>query len=122
MKRIFLANLADPRFPMGSDGYEANRIDYRMIIENAVRIPLDRQTGASIDEMRKGIRILDALDRAIGDTPLELEDADWEFLKQKVEHFPWAGTDRRFLQFYDAVMNATEDAASRANGLIATRA
>lgn len=107
MKRIYLASLPDPRFPVGSDDYEANRVDYRNIIENVVRIPLDRQQGATIDEMRKGIRILDALDAAQQDV-LALEDADWEFLKSKVEKFPWAGTDRRFLKFYDDVTGATE--------------
>lgn len=112
MKRIALLSLPDPRFSAGDPGYEANRVDYRDIIENAVRIPLDRQAGATVDEMRKGIRILDALDRvtwssADGDI-LELEDADWEFLKSKVEKFPWAGTDRRFVRFYDDVMSATE--------------
>ena len=121
MKRIYLAVMADPRFPLGSDGYDVNRVDYRMIIENAVRIPLDRQTGASIDEMRKGIRILDALDAAKDDV-LALEDADWEFLKQKVEKFPWAGTDRRFLEFYDAIMHATDFTPTRTNGLVATQA
>lgn len=80
-------------------------ISYRTIVEQAVRIPLDRQNGATIDEMRKGIRVLDALDRANGS--LELEDADWEFLKTKVEKMPWAAVDRRFVQFYDDVMQAT---------------
>ena len=121
MKRIYLAVIADPRFPLGSEGYDANRVDYRIIIENAVRIPLDRQSGASIDEMRKGIRILDALDAAQNDV-LALEDADWEFLKHKVEKFPWAGTDRRFLEFHDAILNATDSAEARANGLSAARA
>lgn len=119
MKRIFLASLPDPRFPIGTSEYEANRVDYRNIIENAVRIPLDRQSGATVDEMRKGIRILDALDAAIGDAPLELEDADWEFLKSKVEKFPWAQTDRRFIRFYDDVMQATDAprVPSRADGV-----
>lgn len=78
-----------------------------MIVEQAIRIPLDRQNGATIDEMRKGIRVLDALD-ATRDDVLELEDADWEFLKSKVERYPWAGTDRRFLQFYDDITGATD--------------
>lgn len=80
-------------------------IDYRTIIDQAIRVPLDRQNGATIDEMRKGIRVLDALDRANG--TLELEDADWDFLKQKVEKMPWAAVDRRFVRFYDDVMQAT---------------
>ena len=120
MKRIALLSLPDSHFPLGDPGYEANRVDYRNIIENAVRIPLDRQAGATVDEMRKGIRILDALDAApLGDGVLELEDADWEFLKQKVEKFPWAGTDRRFIRFYDDVMSATDAprVPARADGL-----
>jgi len=68
MKRIALLSVPDPRFPHPSDpGYEANRVDYRLLIENAVRVPLNRETGASIEEMRKGVRILDALDRARDD-------------------------------------------------------
>ena len=101
-------SVPDPRFPHPSDpGYEANRVDYRLLIENAVRVPLNRETGASIEEMRKGVRILDALDRARDDV-LSLEDADWEFLKTKVDKLPWAGTDRRFVRFYDDIMQATD--------------
>jgi hypothetical protein len=91
MKRIPLEILGD--------------VSYRTIIEQAVQLPLDRTTGATIDEMRKGIRVLDALEHANG--TLELEDADWEFLKAKVERMPWARVDRRFVQFYDDVMGAT---------------
>jgi len=117
MKRIALLSLPDPRFPHPSQPeYEPNRVDYRVLIEGAIRVPLDRQNGASIDEMRKGIRVLDALDRASIENVhspqdrgmLVLEDADWEFLKSKVEHMPWAMTDRRFVQFYDDIQGATE--------------
>jgi len=107
MKRILLRSLPDPRFPLGTPEYDVNRVDYRTIIEQAVRRPLNRQSGATIDEMRKGIRVLDALEHARGDV-LELEDADWEFLKQKVDVLPWAVVDRRFVQFYDEVSSATD--------------
>lgn len=107
MKRILLKNLPDPRWPLGTEGYEANRVDYRVVVEQCVRLPMDRQAGASIEEMRKGIRILDALDRA-RDNVLELEDADWEHLKTKVEKMPWAQVDRRFLEFYDDIVSATD--------------
>jgi len=106
VKRIYLASLPDPRFPLGDPAYEANRVDYRLIIDQSLRVPLDRQTGATIDEMRKAIRVLDALDKS--QDVLELEDADWEFLKSKVERMPWAVVDRRFVQFYDDVTGATE--------------
>lgn len=117
MKRIYLKSLPDPRFPLGSEGYEANRVDYRSVIEQAIRVPLDRQAGASIDEMRKGIRVLDALDATENDDILMLEDADWEFLKTKIERMPWAMVDRRFVEFYDDVMGATSDALTRINGV-----
>jgi hypothetical protein len=104
MKHIELRALPDPRFGPDDPLYEPNIIHYTAIIEQAVRIPLDRQAGATIDEMRKGIRVLDALDHANGS--LELEDADWEFLRQKVEKMPWSQVDRRFVRFYDDVMSA----------------
>ncbi|HYW86332.1 MAG TPA: hypothetical protein VFB50_01070 [Chloroflexota bacterium] len=113
MKRIRLLSLPDPRFAVGDPQYEANRVDYRAIIEQAIRMPLDRNVGATIDEMRKGIRVLDALDAAtaIGaetDAVLELEDADWEHLKHKVEKMPWVMVDRRLVQFYDDIIGATD--------------
>jgi hypothetical protein len=135
MKRIRLLSLEDPRFAYGTPEYEANRVDYRVVIEQCIRVPLDREKGASIDEMRKGIRVLDALDRvgttgtiepgrngkpvAHPDDVLELEDADWEFLKQKVEKMPWSMTDRRFVQFYDDITGATDAVPdlTRANSL-----
>jgi len=119
VKRIALLSLPDPRFPLGAEGYEANRVDYRLIIDQSLRVPLDRTTGATIDEMRKAIRVLDALDKARD--VLELEDADWEFLKLKVEKMPWGVVDRRFVQFYDDVTTATESPrdAQRVDGAVA---
>jgi hypothetical protein len=51
---------------------------------------------------------MDALDAAPPLGVLELEDADWEYLKTKVEHMPWAMVDRRFVLFYDEIMEATD--------------
>jgi hypothetical protein len=111
MKRILLRSLPDPRFPLGSEQYEPNRVDYRALIEQCIRVPLDRQQGATIDEMRKGIRVLDALDRTPPEGVMQLEDADWEHLRQKVQKMPWAVIDRRFIQFHDEVMEASEAVA-----------
>lgn len=107
MRRIRLISLPDPRVSRDDPAWEANRVDYRATIEQAIRIPLDRQSGATIDEMRKGIRILDALEAARDDI-LELEDADWQHLKDKVERMPWAMVDRRFIQFHDDIIGATD--------------
>ncbi|HYW88805.1 MAG TPA: hypothetical protein VFB50_13610 [Chloroflexota bacterium] len=100
MKRILLKSLPDPRDP-------TNRIDYRELVEQVVRVPLNRQTGATIDEMRRSIRVLDALEAAEQDV-LTLEDSDWQILKEKVEAFPWGMVDRRLLEFYDDVTSATD--------------
>jgi hypothetical protein len=107
VKRILLKSLPDPRLAEDDPNWEANRVDYRAMIEQVVRMPLNRQTGVTIDEMRKGIRILDALD-ATTDDILILEDADWQALKEKTEAFPWGMVDRRLLMFYDDVVAATD--------------
>lgn len=107
MRRIRLLNMPHPKISRDDPLYDANLVDYRSIIEQAIRVPLDRQNGATIDEMRKGIRVLDALDAA-QDEVLTLEDADWEFLKTKVEKMPWSQVDRRFVQFYDDIIGATD--------------
>ncbi|HJY24968.1 MAG TPA: hypothetical protein VJ649_04760 [Actinomycetes bacterium] len=106
MKRILLRSIPDPRVPRGDPQWEAALVDYRTLVEAAIRTPLDRQQGASIDEMRKGIRVLDALDRAAD--VLELEDADWLHLKEKVQKMPWAMVDRRIVQFHDDITEATD--------------
>ena len=76
-------------------------VDYRAVLRDAVRRPLNPQAGMQIDEMRRSIRVLDALDAANG--TLELEDADWDHLKEKVQAMPWAVADRRIIDLVDAV-------------------
>lgn len=78
---------------------------YADAIRMVIRQPLDKQAGVTIDEMRKGIRLLDKLDAATDDT-LALEDADWEHLKAKLEVMTWGIVDRDLLEFIDAVLNA----------------
>src|SRR5262245_4350893 len=105
MKRIQLLVLMDPQS-------QVETIDYREVIEQVLRMPLDRQSGATIEEMRRGIRVLDALEAAENNV-LALEDADWEHLKLKVEHMPWGFVDRRLVHFRDDVCEATDAVRSR---------
>jgi hypothetical protein len=107
MKRIALKTIPDNRYLPGTPDYEANTITYADVITQVIRRPLDPQKGADIDEMRRGIRVLDAIDKSKGQV-LELEDADWEHLKQKTQVMPWGFVDRRILQFIDDVQNAGE--------------
>jgi hypothetical protein len=76
-------------------------LDWAQIIREVIRRPLDPKSGADIDEIRRGVRVLDALDQADG--ALELEDADWEHLKIKTLAMPWAIIDKRILEFVDDV-------------------
>jgi len=100
MKRIPLRTLDDE---------QTGTLRWSEMIRTVVRQPQDKQSGASIDEIRKGIRVLDALDHANG--VLELEDADWEHLKTKVIAMRWGVIDPRLVTFYDDITMASEQVA-----------
>jgi hypothetical protein len=104
MKRIVLRTLADDRSVPGTAEYTANVLDWSEAIRQVLRRPLDPQKGADIEEMRRSIRVLDALDASDG--TLELEDADWQHLCQKVRAMQWAFVDRRIVQLIDSVLDA----------------
>lgn len=86
---------------------EGVTLDWREVTRSIIRRPLDMQKGAEIEEIRKGIRVLDAVDQAEPNL-LGLEDADWEHLKEKTLKFAWGVVDRRVLQYIDDVLGATE--------------
>jgi hypothetical protein len=65
----------------------------------------------SVDEMRRRVRILDALEKA--DDTLLLEDADHAILKAAVEAFPFNVADAGLLRIVDDILEAGEPAAPR---------
>jgi hypothetical protein len=77
---------------------------YAEVLREVIRRPLNPQQGATIEEIRQSVRVLDALDAANG--TLELEDADYEHLKQKTLAMPWNVIDRRLVQLVDEVLSA----------------
>jgi len=95
MKHIPLRSLPDA---------ELGEIRTADVVRQVIRQPLDKQKGADIEELRKGIRIFDALDSANGS--LELEDADWEHLVSKLNSMQWGLVDRRLVQIVDDVLKA----------------
>ncbi len=97
MKRIRLRVDHDPQL---------GELSWAEILRQVVRRPLDPSKGADIEELRRGIRLLDALDKE--PEVLELEDADWDHLRDKVQAFSWGIVDRRVLNFVDDVLGATE--------------
>lgn len=61
--------------------------------------------GINVDEMRRRIRILDALDAATGDA-LQLEDADHAVLVRALKGFPFAVAHRDLLRIVDDIEEA----------------
>jgi hypothetical protein len=104
MKRIQLRVIPDDRATPGTAEYTANVLDWSEAIRQVLRRPLDPQKGADIEELRRSIRVLDALEVANG--TLELEDADWDHLCQKVRAMQWAFVDRRIVHLIDDVLDA----------------
>jgi hypothetical protein len=70
---------------------------------------MDPQRGVDIEEMRKSIKVLDVVDGSNG--VLELEDADYDYLKAKTLAMQWGVIDKRIVQFVDEVTTATEKEA-----------
>ena len=79
-------------------------ISYGDVLREVVRRPLNPQAGVNIAEMRQSLRVLDALESANG--TLELEDADYQHLREKLEAMPWNVVDRRIVQLIDDVSGA----------------
>ncbi len=60
-----------------------------------------------VDEMRKRVRILDALDAIPRDADhVMLEDSDAEMLAQAIEIFPWSSASKNLLTVIDDVLKA----------------
>lgn len=60
-----------------------------------------------LDEMRKRVRILNALDLLAADaTALDLEDADYDVLKSALETTPYNIASAQVLAIVDAVLDA----------------
>ena len=80
-------------------------VNYREVLREVTRRPLDPQKGADITEMRASIRVLDAIEAADG--TLELEDSDYDHLKAKLNAMAWNVVDKRLVQMIDDVLGAT---------------
>jgi hypothetical protein len=123
MKKIIMQTVPDDRFPVDTPDYTANMLSWSEAVRQVIRRPLDQQKGADIEEIRSGIRVLDALEKVGEDNILALEDADWEHLKLKTNAMQWAFVDRRIMAFIDDIVLASENptlnsviVAERTNG------
>lgn len=82
--------------------------DERELLREVARRPADPRVGIDIEEMRRAMRVLDALDKAT-DSTLDLEDADHGYLVEKLKRFRFAFADQKIL---DLVERISSDGAS----------
>jgi predicted aconitase len=61
------------------------------------------QKGYTIQEVRKALRVLEALDAG---PEITLEDADWSFLNQRVSETPWRVASPAVVAFCDKIGEA----------------
>jgi hypothetical protein len=77
--------------------------DYKQELQIVFQTPMDPQRGSDYNEQRKAMRILDALDKSTD--VLELEDADFEYLKARVPLARFGINDPVIVRFVDDVTN-----------------
>ena len=88
-------------------GKDNELIDYAALIRMITQLPTDPRQGLTVEDIRKAVRILDALDKAKG--KLELEDADYEVLKTKVENYKFGFAHKNLLTFIDDILSAEKN-------------
>jgi hypothetical protein len=79
------------------------QFSYQKELQTIFRTPADISKGAMVEEMRRSIRILDALDKSTD--MLELEDADFEYLKSRVPNAKFSIVHPVIVKFVDDVTN-----------------
>ena len=85
---------------------EENKLDYKNEIRTILSTPEDQQAGATIDEMRLAIRVLDVLDALDENADvMELEDADYSYLQGRVQNARFGMVHPAIVQFIDDVSN-----------------
>ena len=110
MKRIRLESIPGTTFDKEKSPaeWESDRVDYIDCIKVVTRAPLNPQLGISIEEMRKSLRVLDALEGKQAGDLLALEDEDHAHLCEKVRVARWRLVDERIVRFSLAVLDAKE--------------
>lgn len=79
-------------------------LDYKMLIGTLMETPENPQAGAGIDEIRRSIRVLDALEGANG--AVNLEDADYEYLVRRVKTAKFTSSNQVFIDFVEDIQKA----------------
>ena len=73
---------------------------YKDMVYMILQSPVDPAKGSGIEEIRKSIRVLDAIDNEENGT-LEIEDADFSYLLYRVRNAKFTSNNRAFIDFVD---------------------
>jgi hypothetical protein len=76
---------------------EKQEFSYKEMIKLIMETPSNPQAGTDIGEIRKSIRVLDAIEKA--DDILELEDSDFSYARQRVLGAKFNSNHRAFSDF-----------------------
>ena len=93
---------------------KADVLDYRVLMIQIAKAPADFRGGSDIDEIRKSMLVLDALDEADGKGSVILEDAWWRTLRDKAKSFRFRFAHRVIVDFMDAIEQAETVKAAEA--------
>ena len=90
---------------------EPGQLDYAAMIRVIIQSPTNPQQGLTVEDVRKAVRVLDALDKS--KDKLELEDADYEVLKTKLDAFKFGFAHKNIITFVDDILKAGKKIAPK---------
>lgn len=85
---------------------DKDELSYRDHLISLIKSPLDPKNGVGIDELRKSVRLLDKIESAPETGFVDLEDADFQVLKEKIENGKFMRSTRELLQFLEDILNS----------------
>lgn len=74
-------------------------LDYKALLQAILESPLDPAKGTSIGEIRKSVRVLDAIENM--EETLQLEDADFDYMLERIRNAKFTSNNKVFIDFVD---------------------
>ena len=84
----------------------SEQLDYKALIKSIMQSPSDPRAGLTLDEVRKGVRVLEALEAS--QDVLRLEDTDYKLLLSKLDKFKFGLAHKNIIEFADDIKEAKE--------------
>ena len=88
------------------DSDEPDIFKYRELMLTIAKTPKDARAGATFDEMRKTLPLLDALDEAEGEEFVILEDEWWRELRDKAKVHRFRTSTHELVEFMHVIEKA----------------